>query len=38
MPGPDATGQFEDFDKESAEFAAAYEQWADDPGTSSESK
>jgi hypothetical protein len=41
MPDPDATGQFEELEKDekkSAEFAAAYEQCADELGTSSGSK
>jgi hypothetical protein len=34
MPDPDASGQFQEFDKDSPEFTAAYEQCADGLGVS----
>ncbi len=38
MPDPDASGQFQEFDKDSPEFAAAYEHCADELGASGGSK
>jgi hypothetical protein len=38
MPDPDASGQFPEFDKESPEFDAAYEQCASEFGTGGGSK